>query len=180
MFNTFYKFLSFKLEKFNSVYVFFRAKKNYYFLLHCRLATNFSTFQLADVFTYELFLKKLKQGEFAHKNFTGTANIVVYNLHNLNFNTRLYVFNQVLQTPTTSSSLSTVSELFTNANWLEREVSELHGLQFTSKKDLRNLMLQYGDTSAPFKKAFPTAGFRETLYDVVTDSVVQTRIDVQN
>lgn len=180
MFNTFYKFLSFKLEKFNSTHILFRAKKNYYFLLHCRLATNFSTFQLVDIFTYELFLKKLKQSEACSKNFTGTTNVVVYNLHNLNFSTRLYVFTQILHTQRTSSSLSTVSELFTNANWLEREMSELHGLQFTSKKDLRNLMLQYGDTSTPFKKAFPTIGFRETLYDVVTDSVIQTRVDTQN
>jgi len=56
----------------------------------------------------------------------------------------------------------------------------LHGIHFLFKKDLRNLMLQYGDSSTPFKKTFPSTGFRETTYDLLTDSVVQNRIDLQN
>jgi len=41
-------------------------------------------------------------------------------------------------------------------------------------------MLQYGDTSTPLKKTFPSTGFRETTYDIITDSVVQNRLDLQN
>jgi NADH:ubiquinone oxidoreductase subunit C len=74
----------------------------------------------------------------------------------------------------------TVTELFANANWLEREIAELNGVQFFFKKDLRNLMLQYGDVSTPFKKSFPSVGFRETVYDLINDSVVQNRINLQN
>jgi len=59
-------------------------------------------------------------------------------------------------------------------------MAELHGLQFAYKKDLRNLMLQYGDTSTPFKKTFPSTGFRETSYDILTDTIIQNRLDLQN
>jgi len=59
-------------------------------------------------------------------------------------------------------------------------MAELHGLQFAYKKDLRNLMLQYGDTSTPFKKTFPSIGFRETSYDILTDTIIQNRLDLQN
>jgi hypothetical protein len=40
--------------------------------------------------------------------------------------------------------------------------------------------LQYGDVSTPFKKSFPSVGFRETVYDLINDSVVQNRINLQN
>jgi NADH:ubiquinone oxidoreductase subunit C len=69
--------------------------------------------------------------------------------------------------------------LFFAANWLEREVSELHSINFTGKKDLRNLMLQYGDSTAPFQKSFPTIGLREMFYNPIKDTIVQNPISIQ-
>jgi NADH-quinone oxidoreductase subunit C len=65
------------------------------------------------------------------------------------------------------------------ANWLEREVSELNGVSFAGKKDLRNLMLQYGDASNPFKKSFPSIGLKEMYYDPIKDTIVQSPLSVQ-
>jgi NADH:ubiquinone oxidoreductase subunit C len=62
---------------------------------------------------------------------------------------------------------------------LEREIAELHGIFFSGKKDLRNLMLQYGDTSAPLKKFFPSIGIKEVFYDAVADVLVQNPTSVQ-
>jgi NADH:ubiquinone oxidoreductase subunit C len=62
---------------------------------------------------------------------------------------------------------------------LEREVSELHGVIFANKKDLRNLMLQYGDTTVPFQKAAPAIGYKEVFYDSVTDVLVETPVTLQ-
>jgi NADH:ubiquinone oxidoreductase subunit C len=187
LFNSFYKFLSFKFEKFNNNCIFVKNNKLYYTLIHCRLATNLYIYQLSDMFTYEIFLKhpKLKSSNSASSNNvkllnTSTSCVVVYNLHNLVTNNRAFIFSKTLTRTNSSNVASTIAELYTNASWLEREVAELHGLQFAFKKDLRNLMLQYGDTSAPLKKIFPSIGFRETSYDVLSDSVVQNRLDVQN
>jgi len=77
------------------------------------------------------------------------------------------------------TSANSITEIFTNANWLEREVAELHGIFFSGKKDLRNLLLQYGDTSAPMQKSFPTIGTREIFYDAVSDLLVQNPVSVQ-
>ena len=71
------------------------------------------------------------------------------------------------------------SELFYSANWLEREVSELSGIVFLGKKDLRNLMLQYGDSSVPFQKSFPTIGLKEMFYNPVKDVIVQNPVTLQ-
>ena len=76
-------------------------------------------------------------------------------------------------------TLSSIAELFPAANWLEREVSELHGVNFSGKKDLRNLMLQYGDSTSPFKKSFPTIGLKEMYYDPLNDTVIQSPVSVQ-
>jgi NADH:ubiquinone oxidoreductase subunit C len=62
---------------------------------------------------------------------------------------------------------------------LEREASELNAVVFSGKKDLRNLLLQYGDSSAPFQKSFPSIGVREISYDAVTDALVQTPVTIQ-
>ena len=72
-----------------------------------------------------------------------------------------------------------MTELFSAANWLEREVSELSGVSMSGKKDLRNLMLQYGDSSTPFKKSFPTIGLREMFYNPVKDTIVQNPVTLQ-
>lgn len=47
------------------------------------------------------------------------------------------------------------------------------------KKDLRNLMLQYGDSTAPFQKLFPTIGIKEMVYDIVKDTLVQVQVSIQ-
>lgn len=40
-------------------------------------------------------------------------------------------------------------------------------------------MLQYGDTSAPFRKAYPSLGTREFFYDTVNDQLVQRTVTTQ-
>jgi NADH:ubiquinone oxidoreductase subunit C len=62
---------------------------------------------------------------------------------------------------------------------LERELSELSGIFFAGKKDLRNLLLQYGDTTIPMRKSFPSIGTREIFYDSVTDLLIQTPVSIQ-
>jgi NADH-quinone oxidoreductase subunit C len=78
-----------------------------------------------------------------------------------------------------NNKLLTISELFSAANWLEREIGELHGITFIGKKDIRNLLLQYGDSSMPFKKSFPTIGLNELYYDPIKDHIQQIPVSIQ-
>ena len=77
------------------------------------------------------------------------------------------------------TKVATLSELFFAANWLERELAELNGVNIKDKKDLRNLMLQYGDSSSPFQKSFPSIGLKELYYNPVKDTIVQNKISLQ-
>jgi len=116
--------------------------------------------------------------------------LTVYNFHSLLYQSRLLFFitssstslspnNTSLQAYNKLCSLSSITELFFSANWLEREVSELHGVLFTNKQDLRNLMLQYGDSSIPFQKSFPSIGYKELTYNPIKDTLTQNLLSLQ-
>lgn len=111
-----------------------------------------------------------------------TGTVLVYNFHNITYNERYFVFGldtaSAVLTQTLAAATS-VSELFSNASWLEREVTELQGLLFRNKRDLRNLLLQYGDSTTPFRKASPSIGLKEIFYDSINDVLVQAPITVQ-
>lgn len=54
---------------------------------------------------------------------------------------------------------------YPNANWLERETSEMYGLFIYNKSDNRNLLLDYTFTEHPLLKSYPCAGFNEVFYN---------------
>lgn len=66
-----------------------------------------------------------------------------------------------------------VSQLFSAARWLEREAVELFGVQLVGMLDQRNLLLQYGETSSPLKKAYPSSGWYEVYYIPVYNTLVE-------
>ena len=55
----------------------------------------------------------------------------------------------------------------------------MHGINFLNKKDLRNLMLQYGDSTTPFQKSSPSIGYKEVYYDSVGDVLLETAVTLQ-
>jgi len=147
-----------------------------------KLATNFYSSQLVDMFAYELPTNdKLVERDVTSSKYKNTEDsIIVYNFHNLTFQERFYIFTADLIHAITSHLIFSITELFPNANWLEREIAELHGTGFGGKKDLRNLMLQYGDTTAPFQKSHPATGLKEMMYDGTVDLLVQIPVRIQS
>lgn len=117
----------------------------------------------------------------------GIESVVVYNVHVLNSQTRFFLFIKGgVSTPSKYNTISSrtravqsLSELFSASNWLEREASELSGIFFLGKKDIRNLMLQYGDSTTPFRKAFPTVGVSELFYNPTKDTLIQNPVSLQ-
>lgn len=150
----------------------------YFTCFHLRFSSVFYNTQLVDMFAYELpVIPNSNQESGPYKASINTT--VVYNFHNLRSHERFFFFSTSSLRSNPQFTLHSLSELYSNSNWLEREVSELHGIVFSGKKDLRNLMLQYGDTSAPFQKGFPSIGLKEVFYDSNSDLIVQLPISLQ-
>jgi NADH dehydrogenase (ubiquinone) Fe-S protein 3 len=48
---------------------------------------------------------------------------------------------------------------------MEREVSEMYGLSYDNKKDVRSLLLDYSRNEFPMLKDFPTEGYNDIYYN---------------
>lgn len=160
----------------------------YYLTLHIKFATTWYSTQLIELFSYDTPRSLSRVGASdttASSHFKKTSDtIVAYNFHNLFSGDRMFIFTTNI-TPMVPSktalgfSIKSISELFANANWLEREVAEMTGIVFEGKRDVRNLMLTYGDSSSPLRKSFPSTGFKEVFYDSNNDLLTQTPITLQ-
>ena len=175
-------FLKYNTQNKKQVTLALSSSSLYLIVLHLRLSTLTYSSQLVDIFSYELPVmistKKKQYSKYLNKN-TSSSLLVIYNFHNLLNHTRYIFFIINFNQNVNFFSLKSIVELFPNANWLEREVSELYGLTFENKKDTRNLMLQYGDMSTPFQKSFPSIGLKEMFYDSINDLICQNRVTMQ-
>lgn len=185
LFNLNQFFFKYLLKNYKNLNIFIYQQNLYYLILHLKLSSLFYSTQLIDIFSYELpinlNLNKNKKLNVVNQ----ISTLLVYNFHIINSQQRIFIFvinnlnKNINKTFINWTLLNSITENFLNANWLEREVSELHGIFFINKKDLRNLLLQYGDNSAPMLKNFPSIGLREIFYDSINDLLIQNSTTIQ-
>ena len=70
-----------------------------------------------------------------------------------------------------TKQLPSIDNLYPNANWLERELGEMYGINFFKKNDNRKLLLDYTKIEAPFLKDFPVEGYTDAFYNILTEQV---------
>ena len=61
--------------------------------------------------------------------------------------------------------VDTLTGIWCNANWYEREAFDLFGIMFSGHPDLRRILTDYGFIGHPFRKDFPISGQVEMRYD---------------
>lgn len=86
---------------------------------------------------------------------------VVYNLLSMSHNTRV----RVKITTDEETAVPSAVEVFSSANWFERETWDLYGIYFNDHPDLRRIMTDYGFEGHPLRKDFPLTGYVELRYD---------------
>lgn len=70
------------------------------------------------------------------------------------------------------SHITSIEKLYKNANWIERETSEMFGINYTHKKDMRKLLTDYSSFENPLLKSYPSEGFFDVFYNFFEDQVV--------
>jgi len=85
---------------------------------------------------------------------------VVYCLLSLTRNHRIRVHVATDE----ANPVPSVTSLWPNAGWLEREVYDLLGVLFDGNPDLRRILTDYGFSGHPLRKDFPLTGFVEMRY----------------
>ena len=86
---------------------------------------------------------------------------IVYCLLSLTLNQRVKVKIQT----NTSSAVPSVANVYSAANWWEREAWDLFGIYFSDHPDLRRILSDYGFEGHPLRKDFPLTGYVELRYD---------------
>ncbi|MGB1109990.1 MAG: NADH-quinone oxidoreductase subunit C [Gammaproteobacteria bacterium] len=75
--------------------------------------------------------------------------------------------------------VDSVVDIWSTANWFEREAFDLFGIMFEGHPDLRRLLTDYGFVGHPFRKDFPLIGQVEMRYDPEKGRVVYEPVSIE-
>ena len=92
-----------------------------------------------------------------------------------NWRLRVRVFAQDDDVPLIPS----VVDIWSSANWYEREAFDLYGIVFEGHPDLRRILTDYGFIGHPFRKDFPISGYVEMRYDPEEKRVVYQPVTIE-
>jgi len=102
---------------------------------------------------------------------------VVYHLLSVTHNRRLRLRCFV---PSELPRVSSVVDVWSSADWYEREAFDLFGIMFEGHPDLRRILTDYGFIGNPFRKNFPLEGNVEVRYDPEQKRVVYQPVSIES
>ena len=86
---------------------------------------------------------------------------VVYLLHSVKKNARMRMVLRAKE----SDSIESVSRIWRGANWYEREVFDLFGVQFFNHPNLERIMMPVDWEGHPLRKDYPIHGYKYSYQD---------------
>ena len=102
---------------------------------------------------------------------------VVYHLLSISHNRRLRL--RVFAPDNDLPVVPSVIQVWSSADWYEREAFDLYGVLFDGHPDLRRLLTDYGFIGHPFRKDFPLSGNVEVIYDAEKQRVVYQPVSIE-
>ena len=100
---------------------------------------------------------------------------IVYLFLSHEFNQRIilsYLINE-------NEVISSLTSIFPSANWMEREVFDMYGVNFKNHPDLRRILTDYGFEGHPLRKDFPLTGHTEVRYSEEDSKVVSEPVKLE-
>ena len=138
-----------------------------------------ATLRDADGLKFSLMvdLCGIDYSEYKDGTWEGRRFAVVYHLLSISNNQRLRV--RIFAEDDDFPVLDSASDIWSGANWFEREAFDLFGIIFTGHPDLRRILTDYGFVGNPFRKDFPLSGHVEMRYDPEQQRVVYQPVTVE-
>ncbi|MDB5854402.1 MAG: NADH-ubiquinone oxidoreductase chain [Herminiimonas sp.] len=108
---------------------------------------------------------------------TGPRFAVVSHLLSMahNWRVRVRVFAPDDEMPLVASLI----DVWSAANWYEREAFDFFGILFDGHNDLRRILTDYGFIGHPFRKDFPVTGYVEMRYDPEQKRVIYQPVTIE-
>jgi len=100
---------------------------------------------------------------------------LVYLLLSHESNQRIIIDYNIKENEVVSSLVS----IFPSANWMEREVFDMYGIEFKDHPDLRRILTDYGFEGHPLRKDFPLTGHKEVRYSEDEKKVIYETVKLE-
>ena len=117
--------------------------------------------QLIDITVIDNVLSK--------QNYSDQRYTIIYSFLSLSFNKRLLVYSNISED---DQHIDSITQIFESANWFEREIYDLFGINFKNHPNLQRIMNDYNFQGHPLRKDFPLTGYEEVRYDENLKKVV--------
>ena len=156
------------------------TKINFSRLKHEHLYLNINSENLIEV---AIFLKTNKETKFKQliditavdypekeKRFK-----LVYLFLSHEFNQRILIDYEINE----KEIVKSLTSVFPSANWMEREVFDMYGINFKDHPDLRRILTDYGFEGHPLRKDFPLTGHNEVRYSEDKKKVIYEKVKLE-
>ena len=100
---------------------------------------------------------------------------IVYLLLSHEFNTRVLIEFNISE----GEKIPSLTKIFPSANWMEREVFDMYGIDFKDHPDMRRILTDYGFEGHPLRKDFPITGHNEVRYSEESKKVIYEPVKLE-